>query len=249
MMAMITRSAVAFCFAVAVLTALAAPVPALAQAGCDVAQLPREASGQNRLAVRIDGDWQFFAPNGGATAHVLETGGAQDLCLAWEAPPYRRTNRQIVYASTRYRDDQPLWLFRSSAAALIPFVGRLLGNWSRTPDTSGADPGDAFREFHRSLPDDPDSVPWNNLAEWHDTSAWLANRRSYDLVRATADLTSLPHGTERLLVLAAQRPLTSWITFTTYAPSGQDELRVAVSYSGDLEDRGPRVHQYVFEAR
>ena len=58
-----------------------------------------------------------------------------------------------------------------------------------------------------------DVVPWNKLADWHDTSAWLANRRSYDLVRATADLTLLPYGTERLLVLAAQRPLTSWVPF------------------------------------
>ena len=94
-----------------------------------------------------------------------------------------------------------------------------------------------------------DVVPWNKLADWHDTSAWLANRRSYDLVRATADLTLLPYGTERLLVLAAQRPLTSWVPFKTLTPSGQDELRVAVSYSGDLEDLEPRVHKYVFEAR
>ena len=248
-MAMVKRFAVAFCFVVAVLTALAATTPALAQSDCDVDQLPRDAAGQNRLAFRIDRSWQFFAPNDGEPTHVLETGRLQDLCVAWEAPPYQRRNRQIVYVSTQYRDDQPLWLFRNSAAAGIPFVGRLFSNWSRAPDTSGADPDDAFREFHRSLPDDPDVVPWNKLADWHDTSAWLANRRSYDLVRATADLTLLPYGTERLLVLAAQRPLTSWVPFKTLTPSGQDELRVAVSYSGDLEDLEPRVHKYVFEAR
>ena len=35
----------------------------------------------------------------------------------------------------------------------------------------------------------------------------------------------------------------------TYPPSGQDEFRVAVSYSGDLDGLEPRVYKYVFEAR
>ena len=246
---MVKRFAVAFCFVVAVLTVLTTPTHVLAQSDCIVDQLPRSAAGQNRLAVRIYKEWKLFAPNAGESAHVIETDRLQDLCVAWEAPPYQRSNRQIVYVSTQYRDDQPLWLFRNSAAAGIPFVGSLFSNWSREPDTSGADPDDAFREFHRSLPDDPDDVPWNKLADWHDTSAWLANRRSYDLVRVTADLTLLPYGTERLLVLAARRPLTSWVPFKTIAPARHDQLRIAVSYSGDLEDLGPRVHQYVFEVR
>ena len=247
-MAMVERSAVAFCFAVAVLSALA--TPALAQSDCDVDQLPRETAGQSRLAVRINGGWQFFAPNDGAPAHVFQTSALQTLCLAWEAPPYQRSNRQIVYASTQFRDDQPVWLFRNSAAAQIPFVGQLFGDWSRTPDASGVDPDVAFREFHRSLPVDPDVAPWNNLADWHDTSAWVANRRSYELVSsAVAVLTLLPYGTERLLVLAAQRSLTSWVPFTTYAPSAQEQLRIAVSYSGDLDSLGPRVYRYLFEAR
>ena len=242
----VKRFAGAFCFAMA---ALAVPSSALAESDCDINQLSRDVAGQSRLAVRIDGDWQFFAPNDGAPAHFLETGGLQVLCLAWEAPPYPRRNRQIVYASTQYRDDQPLWLFRNSAAEGIPLLRRLFSDWSRQPDTAGVDPDDAFREFHSSLPDDPDVEPWNKLADWHDTSAWLPNRRSYDLVRATADLTRLPHGTEQLLVLAARRPRTSWIPFETYTPSKQEELQVAVSYSGELEDLGPRVHQYVFEVR
>ena len=75
----------------------------------------------------------------------------------------------------------------------------------------------SFREFHRSFPIDPDVAPWSDLTDWHDTSAWLANHRSYELVSgAAADLTLLPYGKERLLVLAGQRPLTSWVPFTTY---------------------------------
>ena len=248
-MAMVERSTVVLCSTVAVLAALVVPRPALAQSDCNVDQLPRDANAQSRLAVRISDGWQFFAPNDGAPPHVLQTGGTQDLCLAWEAPPYQRSSRQIVYASTQYRDDQPLWLFRNGAAAEIPFVGQLFGDWSRTPDASGTDPDDAFRKFHHTSVDG-NVAPWNSLADWHDTSAWFANRSSYDLVSgAVADLTLLPYGTERLLVLAAQRPLTSWVPFTTYPPSGRDELRVAVSFSGDLDNRGPRVYQYVFEAR
>ena len=246
---MVKRFAVAFYFAVIVLTTVVVPTPVLAQSNCEIDQLPRAATGQNRLAISIDRGWQFFTPNDGTRAHVLETDGLSSLCLAWEAPPYQRNDRQIVYASTRYRDDQPLWLFRNNVAALTPFE-RLFGDWSRTPDASGANLDDAFREFHRAFPDDPDVAPWDNLANWHDTSAWLANRRSYDLVRAaTADLPILPHGTERLIVLRPRRPLTSWVSFTTFAPSRQDELRVGVSYSGDLEDLGPRVYQYVFDTR
>ena len=249
MIAIVKRLPVSFCSIVAVLTALTTPQQALSQPDCNVDQLPRDVAGQNRLAVRIDRDWKFFAPADGGPAHVLDAGGLQTLCLAWEAPPYQRRNRQIVYASTQYRPDQPLWLFRNSAAAGIPLVGRLFSNWSRKPDTSGADPNNAFRNFHRSRPDNTAAVPWNKLADWHDTSAWIANRRSYDLVSATAGLTLLPYGTERLLVLAAQRPLTSWVSFVTLSPSGQSQLRVAVSYSGDLEDIEPRVHKYVFEVR
>ena len=202
---------------------------ALAQPDCGVDQLPREAAGQNRLAVRIDGDWQYFALHNGAPAHVLEIGGLRNLCMAWEAPPYPRNNRQIVCASTQYRDDQPLWLFHSSAVAGFPFVGRLFGDWSRTPDAAGADPDDAFREFHRSRPVDPDVAPWNNLANWHDTSEWLANRPSYELVVGAfrrPDPSALRCGAAAGAGSAAATHVV--VPFTTYAPFGQNELRVAV---------------------
>ena len=79
MMARVKRSTVAFCFAVTALTVLAAPTMVLAQADCNVDQLPREAAGQGRLAVRIDGEWQSFAQNDDAPAHVLEIGRLQNL--------------------------------------------------------------------------------------------------------------------------------------------------------------------------
>ena len=250
MTAVVKRFVVACSFVVAVLTALAAPTTAQNRSDCNVGQLPREEVGQNRLAVRIDSNWQFFAPNDDAPAHVIDTSGLHDdLCLAWEAPPYQRRKRQIVYAGTQYRTDQPLYLMRNSAAAGIPFFGRLFGKWGRDQDESNANPSEDFREFHRSLPDDPRSARWNKLAAWHNTSAWFANRPSYELVSATSKRTLLPQGTERLLVLAAQRPFTSWVKIETMVPSGQDELRVAISFSGDLGSREPRVHKYVFKTR
>lgn len=86
------------------------------------------------------------------------------------------------------------------------------------------------------------------ITGWHDTSAWRANHRSYDLVSGVAaDMADLPCGTERLLVLAARRPLTSWVPFATYVPS--DPLRIAVAFSGDLDSRRPHVYRYVFEAK
>ena len=249
-MVMVNRSAVVFCFTVAALIVLAAPTTALAQPDCNVDQLPRQAAWQGRLAIKIGGEWQSFAQDAGTLVHSLEIGGLQNLCMAWEAPPYQRTSRQIVYASTQYRDEQPLWLFRNNAGAVIPFVGSLLGDWNRTPGASGVNPDAAFREYHRSRPDDPFVAPWNNLTDWHDTSAWLANSESYDLVvGAVDDLPLLPYGSKRLLVLAARWPLTSWVPFTTRASSGQNELRVAVAYSGDLDSLGPHVYQYVFRIR
>ncbi|MCY3569095.1 MAG: hypothetical protein OXH38_10740 [Chloroflexi bacterium] len=232
------------------LAALAAPPMVSAQPVCNVDDLPREAVGQGRLAVRIDGTWRFFAQYDDGPAPVLEVAEFQTLCVAWEAPPYDRARRQIVYASTKYRDEQPMWLFRNSAGAGLPVVGNLLGNWQRTPDASGVKPDSAFRTFHHRRPDDPFVVPWKSLAEWHNTSAWFPNVRSYDLVVGAADdLRLLPYGSERLLVLAARRPLTSWVPFTTRVPSRGDELRVAVSYTGDLDSVGPYVYQYVFQVR
>lgn len=238
------------CMTIALFVAPVVPKLAVAQPGCDVSQLPREAVGGSRLGIKTDEDWRFYLPNDGSSAHELETGGLQNLCVAWEAPPYERSSRQIVYSSTRYREDQPLWLFRNSAAAQIPFVGRLVGDWSRLPDRSGTDPVEAFREFHGTLPADIEDTRWSHFVAWHDTSVWRANRSSHELVSsAMADAPLLPFGTERLLVLAPRRPLTSWIRIDSRAPSTQGEFRIAVAFSGDLESRGPHVYQYVFEVR
>lgn len=232
-------------FALAFLTTVAIPMPLLAQSDCHVEELPREDGGQRRLAVRIDTGWRFFKPNDDdALTHAIEVGGLQELCMAWEAPPYKGGRRQIVYVSTQYRDNQPIWLVRHNATG-IPFISRLLGDWGRQADASGTNPDQAFKEFH-NFPDDPGAARWNNLADWHNTSAWLTNHQSYEVVRVAINLAGLPYGTERLLMLRGGRPLPSWIPFTTHVPSKQDKLRVAVSYSGDLDGPGPRVYQYVF---
>ena len=126
-----------------------------------------------------------------------------------------------------------------------------MGNWGRTPrDSLEGDPVETFTTFHRSLPRNAKVVPWKVLADWHNTSAWIPNQSSYELVSAALrDVPgSLPHGTERLLALAAARPLSSWVPFTTSVMS-QNPLRVAVSFSGDLDNLGPRVYRYTFEVQ
>ena len=249
-MATAGRISVVFVFSAIALLAVSAMV--LAQASCTVEDLPREVASKGRLAIKIDGVWQLFAQNEDGSAYVLEVDGLQSLCIAWEAPPYQRHLRQIVYVSTKYMDEQPLWLVRNNAAAGFPFFGKLLGDWNRTPDASGSDPDEAFRKFHHSRPDDDDlsDAPWNNLVDWHDTSAWLTNVSSYELVvSATNGLSLLPYGSERLLRLVGGRPLTSWVPFTTRTPSRQNELRVAVAYTGDLDAIGPHVYQYVFQVK
>ena len=76
------------------------------------------------------------------------------------------------------------------------------------------------RGFTMNLPKNSGVTPWSALVAWHDTSAWFANQRSYDLVAAALgdSRDRLPYGTERLMVLKGSRPLSSWVQFTTYAP-------------------------------
>lgn len=145
----VQRRVVGACFALAALAILASSISAAAQSGCSVDQLTREAKGSKRLAVRTEGKWLFFAPTGGDAPHVLPIGDSEEsLCLAWEAPPYPVRKRQIVYVSTQYREDQPVWLYRSSAVASVPLFRELIGDWRRLPDTSGKDPDTAFRDYH-----------------------------------------------------------------------------------------------------
>lgn len=250
-------SLVSHLVALAVTMVLVASRPALAES-CDVDGLPRESAAQNRLAVRVAGVWQFFTPSDDdAPGHTLELGrdpgSIRTLCMAWEAPPYKARKRQIVYASTKYTEKQPFLLYRNSAAAGIPVLRRLFGTWERTPGDSDLDeePSRVFREYHRKRPSDPYDPPWKDLRDWHDTSAWFANNDSYEVVlSASRALLELPYGTERLLVLQGGRDLTSWVSIETHPPfSGERELHVAVSYSGDLEGPGLRVYRYLLKAK
>ena len=245
---MILRYSSAFLFVAVVIASICSPGVLSAQ-NCENLPSRGEVS-QQRLAVKLSGRWELFASNPSGPAHVISVAGTQNLCLAWEAPPYPRNRRQIVYVSTQYREDQPIWLWRNNAFQ-IPIINVRMGDWNRTPDSSGRDPVETFTTFHRSLPGDVGLAPWRDLAAWHDTSAWFPNQSSYDLVStALGDAANtLPYGTERLLALRARRPLSSWVPFTTYAPTPQVRLLVAVAFSGDVDERGPRLYHYTFEVR
>ena len=154
---------------------IAATTVAICSAGVLLAQNcgdlpPRAQVGERRLAVKLSGTWEFFAPDRPGTTASISAAGTQTLCLAWEAPPYPGRRKQIVYVSTRYRENQPIWLWRSSAFQ-IPIITNLLGDWNRTLDAFGHDPDETFTKFHRSLPENANVAPWRALVAWHDTSA------------------------------------------------------------------------------
>lgn len=236
-----------FGFAVVVFGILVSSAPVLAQP-CSTDLPERNATGGGRLAVRLSGDWKLFDPDGGTSA--LQLNGLQQLCMAWEAPPHDFAGRQIVYVSTRYTDLQGLWLFRKfPEGRLLP--ARRPWSWFR----SGVQALNGFEVYHGQDYDEVDDGLRDRLNVWHESDQPSArdqaiNADSYGLVSAAVgSLGNLPYGSERLLPLRAARPWTSWVPFDTHAPSGQDELRVAIAYSGDLESRGPRVYRYAFRRR
>ena len=246
---MVVRRFLAAVSLVASAVFLVGALPVWAQSVCDqVSQFPlREETGQRRLAVWISDGWRLFPPNGTASRYALEIEGLDGgLCLAWEAPPYRQRRRQIAYISSRRMDGQELSLFRNSAAAGVPFFEKLTGSWR---SSAGSD-SESFRIFHRDRSRAIDGALRDLLSRWHDTSVWLPNATSYDVVSAAvADPAPLPNGAERLLMLQGRRPQASWVPFETHVPSAGSDLRIAVAYSGDLDGPGLRVYQYLFVAR
>ena len=195
--------------------------------------LARTVRGGGRLAVKIGDEWAYLRRQDDPL--VIRAAGVDDLCMAWEAPRSGGSN-QIVYAGTKFSRDQQILLYRNGAAP-IKFFRRFFGDWS---STLGND-RERFRNFHKESPKDREE--WSLLRDWHDTSAWLPDRGSFELVkRAVADKrASVPYGTERLLLVQPNRPLSSWIPIETKPPSNGERLHVAISYSGDSD---PFVYRY-----
>ena len=241
-------SALKSSWAAAIMAALAlvGPAPAIAQSICTGVELPaREAGKERHLAFWYGSEWQFVDEG---FAHPLGQRNTE-ICLAWGAPPYRASARQIVYVSTRFATDQSLSLFRNSALAGLPFFQRFASDWE--PSSIGGADHNAFRNFHDGRGRPGGTISARYLTRWHDTAAWRANDSSYNFVSAAVGRSgALPHGAERLLTLAAKRPFVSWVPFGTHPPRDDGELRIAVVYSGDLgTGSGVRVHEYSFVVR
>ena len=218
-------------------TVVGSIVEASSEAICSVNGLPREGSGDYRLAVKLDDGWTYVMPQ---TQEILDIRRREHnrLCLAWEAPPYTGTERQIVYISSRYMHEQPVRLWRNHSVDPIiktPFRGRL-------PRRSAEE---LFQDFHNTAePEEIRGGQWSVLEDWHNTHLWLANLTSFELVSTAVDvLDKLPRGTERLLRLRSRRPLPSWVPFTTLPPDPDTELHIAVLYSGDVR-REPELPVY-----
>ena len=144
-----------------------------------------------------------------------------------------------MYVSTQVSGGPANLVWRNNAFQ-IPIINVRMGDWNRTPDSSGRRSVETFTTFHRSLPGDVGVAPWRDLAAWHDTSAWFPTKAvtTWYPQRWEKQRTPCLTVTERLLALRARRPLSSWVPFTTYAPTPQVRLLVAVAFSGDVDERG-----------
>ena len=223
-------------------------VDARTVAACGVEDLPRRESGKNQLAIKTAQDWMLFGPQTQSPGNpaVVHIDGQKLLCLAWEAPPYPKGDRQIVFIRSSYREDQRRSLFRNHWAAPVikwPFRERL----------DDASETDLFNDFHSSRPTELRRGKWSVLEDWHNTSIWRPNVDSFTLVSYALEAPgAAPRGSERLIRLASGRTLTSWVRFTTSAPARGDKLHVAVAYSGDIQypdQTETPVYRYVFEVK
>lgn len=208
---------------------------------CGSKDMDRNTPAQFRLAIRNGDGWTLFDQQEEGT---LETLGSE-LCLAWEAPPDRKN--QMIYVSTRYRDHQPLSIYRNASSP--PFFFSWLSDW-RGPTLNPK----LFLQFHRTSACKNDENPdvWDTLCRWHRTSFWHVELESYDLVGGALDGAvglddAIPqlHGSHRLLVISGGRSKKSWIPFTSKIQR-PGRLFVSVSYSGDDE---PFVYEYVLNTK
>lgn len=214
-----------------------------AETDCTVENLSRESSAEGRLAVRSVDGWTLFNQKEPGILKISPP-GHNDLCLAWEAPPYDGARKQIVYVSSRFSDNQPVSVYRNASSP--PFLYPLFSDWQGTTVERNF-----FREFHAESSDQGEAqklVGTNNrhkLLLWHQTSFWFPNMRSDELVKGALKFkgTSLPNGAERLLVVAAGRAKKSWIPFTSKVQRGS-ELLVTIAYSGDKE---PFLYEYTID--
>ena len=192
-------------------------VPALAQSDCDVGPLSRDGRTQHRLAIRVDGEWKKFSQNSNGPAHVLDSERlAPSLCLAWEAPRYRALGRQVVYASTRFTEQEHMSLYRRGFA--LGEDREVLGGH---PDSDLDRLIAAFRAYHSGSDSDLQEL----LDDWHQRAA------SFDLVQGAVLVSAdLPYGSERLITLLPWRLRKSWVPIEATRLEG-GTLRVAVAYS------------------
>lgn len=235
-------------FSLAFLALLVGSAPAAAQSDdCDTSEISRSERSIRQLAVRIAGEWRFFARNREAERHLLDFGrGGRPtiLCMAWEAP--RSLLPQIVYASTRFTNQEYLSLFRR---------GILTADQSRAKRLAGV--VDAFHAFHGGSGDDrsagaaelQEGLSPEEEALQEDLMSWHQRSASIDLVSdAVVVNENLPYGSERLLTLLPLRPRKSWVRIRGQLPLGAESLDVVVAYSGD-RNAGAHAYRYWFEIR
>ena len=200
---------------------------------CD--NLPRAEKYEYQMAVCLPpGQVLICKSNQAKTPHPIAVEyPPSKLEFRWAVP--QSDSSQFIYVSTSYTEDQQLSVFRNGYfedSRFIPAAFKTIHEFLSSGSTSKT-PQESFKNYHLG------SGPVSNnvreiLASWHENSFW--HEETYPYVKRTLSIKHKPLlAAERLIRLSSNRPLTSWIRFTSHIEEGS-MLRMTLYYSGEGTD-------------
>ena len=220
--------------------------PSHADSRCELsADLERSDRYNFHLAVAQKGGWLICPSNDPTTlAYEVDLSGPQRL--RWAVPA--SDTRNVVYASTVVKPNQPLSLYRNSALGIFISLAQYLYPVEDTVqeiEMLGSDLKKGFVKYHLEPEKhtSPTQLFAKSLAQWHDTGLWRTERPSREVVRRALEdvdkqLLVSGRGAERLLRIKGGREDTSWIEFRSQRPrprrpDNRRLLAVTLSYDGE----------------
>ena len=224
------------CMSVVVLAPQLAVSNALCESkniSCD--NLPREKKYEYQMAVCLPSSQVLICKHNPAKAPHLITvkDPPSRLDFRWAVPA--SDSSQVVYVSTSYTEDQQLSVFRNGYfknAKYVPRAFRTIHEFLTSGSTS-KNPQESFQDYHLGSGTIDDNVR-EILASWHEKLLWQED--TYIYVKKALLVKPRPVlAAERLIRVRSDRPLASWIEFTSNIEGGS-MLRMTLSYSGEAID-------------
>ncbi len=200
---------------------------------CD--NLQRERKYEYQMAVCLPSDRVLICKQNSAKAPHLITvkDSPSSMNFRWAVPA--SDSSQLVYVSTSYTEDQQLSVFRNGYfknAEYVPHAFRTIHEFLTSGSTS-KNPQESFRDYHLGSGTIDNGVK-QILASWHEKFLWQED--TYIYVKKALLVKPRPVlAAERLIRVRSDRPLTSWIGFTSNIEGGS-MLRMTLSYSGEAID-------------